>query len=197
MFNRSNNNDIELKDKLCNMVKNKPKERGISILKYIKKHIDDDIKTSDNGGNKFGVYERGSYFYMILQDTIDDVLGDISSADSDTPKLDGASIVTKVNKKQPQQKHIPPFETCILVSDKQKYLEKLHELIDNKIGRAVAMVIQAAIDTGGIVKPTSTQVVNEFGNIGNVRGYNNYINSDFSNNDDYKNIKEILSSFVE
>lgn len=148
----------------------------------------------DKGGKCYdmipdAVYKlKKKYAYMQQQK------GGGGSADSDAQELGGASSVdSKEESKQPKPKRIPPFETCILASNKKEYLEKLHELIDNKIGRSVAMVIQAAINTKGIIKPSSTQVIKEFGNIGNVGGYNSYLKQDFTQDADYKNLIEILS----
>lgn len=93
---------------------------------------------------------------------------------------------------QPQHKRTRCFVDCVLVEDKEECVARLHELIDNKVGKAVAMVIKAAIETGLILKPTSTQVKEEFKDIGCVRGYNKYMGTDFSCDDDYLNIKNIL-----
>lgn len=106
--------------------------------------------------------------------------------------LPSCDAVFKRDVIEPQPQRTRPFVDCVLVENKTECVAKLHELIDNRIGRAVAMVIRAAIETGLILKPTSTQVKEEFKGIGNVRGYNKYMGSDFSCDDDYLNIKNIL-----
>ena len=101
-------------------------------------------------------------------------------------------------KMQPQRKREKSFIDYIVVEDKENYLNKLHELIDNKVGKYVAMVITAAKETKGLmVRPTSTMVVKEFGNIGSIGGYNKYMNCDFSRDSDYRTITEILERYVE
>ena len=97
-----------------------------------------------------------------------------------------------VCKMQPQRKREKSFIDYIVVEDKENYLNKLHELIGNNVGKTVAMVIKAAIETGLILKPTSTQVKEEFKDIGCVRGYNKYMGFDYTNDPDYQNIKNKL-----
>lgn len=95
-------------------------------------------------------------------------------------------------KMQPQRKRTRCFVDCVLVEDKEECVARLHKLIDNKVGKTVAMVIKAAIETGLILKPTSTQVKEEFKDIGCVSGYNKYMRSDYTNDPDYQNIKNKL-----
>ena len=59
--------------------------------------------------------------------------------------------------------------------DPDRILATLHSLIDGKIGKDVAMVIQAAIMTGKITKPQYSQVASEFGDIGHRSGYDKYM----------------------
>ena len=101
-------------------------------------------------------------------------------------------------KMQPQRKREKSFIDYIVVEDKENYLSKLHDLIGNKVGRRVAMVITAAKETKGLMaRPTSTMVVKEFGNIGSIGGYNKYMNHDFSRDSDYRTITEILERYVD
>ena len=117
----------------------------------------------------------------------------VCPADSDVTSVGGVSPDDgKEQSKQPQQNKKPPFAACILANNKDEYLKGLHGLIDGNVGKFVAMVIQAAIETKGIVRPSSTQVKDEFGNIGNISGYNNYMKVDFSKELDFKNLKDVL-----
>ena len=101
-------------------------------------------------------------------------------------------------KMQPQRKRTRCFVDCVLVEDKKECVARLHKLIDNKVGKRVAMVIKAAIETKGLMaRPTSTMVVKEFGNIGSIGGYNKYMNNDFSRDSDYRTITEILERYVD
>lgn len=106
--------------------------------------------------------------------------------------MSSCDAVFKRDVMQPQHKRTRRFADCVLVEDKEECVARLHELIDNKVGKAVAMVIKAAIETGLILKPTSTQVKEEFKDIGCVRGYNKYMEVDYTNEPDYLNIKNIL-----
>lgn len=78
---------------------------------------------------------------------------------------------------RPKGKGTKPFKQNILGDnhEKDRILKILHSLIDGKKGKDVAMVIFAACTANIILKPTFTQVKNEFGNIGNVSGYNKYM----------------------
>ena len=87
------------------------------------------------------------------------------------------------------------FESCILIDDKEQLLQKLHKLIDGKKGKFVANVIKVCCSVGIIVKPTYTQVRNEFGDIGAKSGYNKYMSYQYKN-EDSESIKKALGSFV-
>ncbi len=79
-------------------------------------------------------------------------------------------------------RHKKPFAECIICADNKKseVMELLHHLIDGTKGRHVALVITAATDAGAITKPNSTQVREEFGNIGNISGYNSLMKLGFT-----------------
>lgn len=72
-----------------------------------------------------------------------------------------------------------PEETIkgLLVNDEGgKKLTALHDAMDGRKGKAAVIVIKAAIRLGWIIKrPTATAVQKEFGDIGNVSGYNKYM----------------------
>lgn len=164
---------------------------------------------------ELGIWERGSLCCGMIKDAIRllkkkytymqsrNVGGSSSAcgaspecvcpADSDVTSVGGVSPDNgKEQSKQPQQNKKPSFSACILANNKDEYLKGLHGLIDGNVGKFVAMVIQAAIETKGIVRPSSTQVKDEFGNIGNISGYNNYMKVDFSKELDFKNLKDVL-----
>lgn len=78
---------------------------------------------------------------------------------------------------QPKGKAVEPFIQNIFgdIQEKERILNILHRLIDGKRGKGVAMVIHAACTAKIIQQPTFKQVENEFGDIGNVSGYNRYM----------------------
>lgn len=55
-------------------------------------------------------------------------------------------------------------------------LQKIHILMKGKKGKDAALIIMACIKKGWMVKPTYTQVLNEFGDVGCKTGYNRYLN---------------------
>ena len=111
------------------------------------------------------------------------------------PQQGGSEAASKM---QPQRKRGKSFIDYIVVEDKENYLSKLHDLIGNKVGKTVAMVIKAAIETKGLMaRPTSTMVEKEFVNIGSIGGYNKYMKYDFSRDSDYRTITEILERYVD
>lgn len=59
--------------------------------------------------------------------------------------------------------------------ERQATLKLLHKLIVGKRGRDVALIILGAIRANKMSKPTFSQLQEEFGDIGNVSGYNRYI----------------------
>ena len=179
-----------LKDFFIGMVEGKPITKAIEILEYIKEHKWEQTKFK-NGDNeeRFGVWQYGENFFK-WSDLVIDYL--VDSLEDMAKKMGGSSLVTKEQSKQPQQNKKPSFSDCILANNKDEYLKGLHGLIDGNVGKFVAMVIQAAIETKGIVRPSSTQVKDEFGNIGNISGYNNYMKVDFSKELDFKNLKDVL-----
>lgn len=54
-------------------------------------------------------------------------------------------------------------------------MKLLHQLIDGKIGKDVALVVASARLAGLTTKITYAQAKEEFGDIGNQSGYNAYV----------------------
>lgn len=84
-------------------------------------------------------------------------------------------LITKV-KQRVRVKHKKSFRDFLYVSDKERLLVILHKLIDGNKGKFVANVISFCVSKGILIKkPTYTQVVEEFGDIGDKSGYNKYM----------------------
>ena len=142
---------------------------------------------------EMSIWDRGSKCFALVSDAVHKLKKKYSCKMQ--PQQGGSDAVYKM---QPQRKREKSFIDYIVVEDKENYLSKLHKLIDNKVGRRVAMVIKAAIETKGLMaRPTSTMVVKEFGNIGSIGGYNKYMKYDFSRDSDYRTITEILERYVD
>lgn len=84
------------------------------------------------------------------------------------------------------------FKDKIIVENKDEVLNKLHSMIDGKRGKNVALVIFASVEIGLILKPTYTEVKNEFGNVGAESGYNNYFDKSKFSDSEINGIKKRL-----
>lgn len=63
-------------------------------------------------------------------------------------------------------------------------LQKVHTVMDGKKGKDAALIVIACMKKGWIQKPTYTQVVEEFGDIGAQQGFTRYLNEKmFSENE--------------
>lgn len=67
------------------------------------------------------------------------------------------------------------FKDKMICSNTDKVLVRLHNLMYKKKGRDAALIITACLKEGIMTKPTFKQVSDEFGDIGNVSGYNRYM----------------------
>lgn len=76
--------------------------------------------------------------------------------------------------------------------EKEERLSRLHNAIDGKTGKYVSLYILTAIELGWIVKPTYTQVKNEFGDIGDKSGYNAYLHKCKFSDEEINGAKESL-----
>lgn len=65
----------------------------------------------------------------------------------------------------------------MICENADEMLLKLHQLMNGRKGRDVALFITASIKGGIMTKPTFRQVADEFGDIGNPSGYNRYMGS--------------------
>lgn len=54
-------------------------------------------------------------------------------------------------------------------------LQKVHTVMNGKIGKEAALIILACIKKGWMLMPTFTQVAEEFGDIGTQQGFTNYL----------------------
>lgn len=125
----------------------------------------------------------------------------VCPADSDVTSVGGVSTEDgKEDGKQPQQlgdlENKRKFAEHILIQDKLGLLEELHNLLDNKIGKYVAMTIRAAVEVGVMSRPYFTEVKAEFVEVGNKSGYNAYYNKvEAYNKNDFEYVKEKLLKY--
>lgn len=141
---------------------------------------------------ELSIWDRGSKCFALVSDAVHKLKK--KYACKMQPQQGGSGAASKV---QPQRKRESGLTKCLLVENKIDCLVKLHELIDDKRSKVAAMVIKAAIETGLMTKPTSTQVVEEFKGVGCIRGYNKYMAYDFTTDYDFINIKSILERMTE
>ena len=125
----------------------------------------------------------------------------VCPADSDVTSVGGVSPDNgKEQSKQPQQlgdlENKRKFAEHILIQDKLGLLEELHNLLDNKIGKYVAMTIRAAVEVGVMSRPYFPEVKAEFVEVGNKSGYNAYYNKvEAYDKNDFEYVKENLLKY--
>lgn len=125
----------------------------------------------------------------------------VCPADSDVTSVGGVSPEDgKEDGKQPQQlgdlENKRKFAEHILIQDKLGLLEELHNLLDNKIGKYIAMTIRAAVEVGVMSRPYFPEVKAEFVEVGNKSGYNAYYNKvEAYDKNDFEYIKEKLLKY--
>lgn len=125
----------------------------------------------------------------------------VCPADSDVTSVGGVSPDNgKKQSKQPQQlgdlENKRKFAEHILIQDKLGLLEELHNLLDNKIGKYVAMTIRAAVEVGVMSRPYFPEVKAEFVEVGNKSGYNAYYNKvEAYDKNDFEYVKEKLLKY--
>lgn len=125
----------------------------------------------------------------------------VCPADSDVTSVGGVSPEDgKGDGKQPQQlgdlENKRKFAEHILIQDKLGLLEELHNLLDNKIGKYVAMTIRAAVEVGVMSRPYFPEVKAEFVEVGNKSGYNAYYNKvEAYDKNDFEYVKEKLLKY--
>lgn len=101
----------------------------------------------------------------------------ITDAETNQQEAIKQPVASKPQQKVKRGRKVIPFADCLLAPDKLQHLKKLHSLIDGRKGKDVALVIKASMQLGWLLsKPTFTQLQNEFGDIGNVSGYNHQMN---------------------
>lgn len=125
----------------------------------------------------------------------------VCPADGDVTSVGGVSPDNgKEQSKQPQQlgdlENKRKFAEHILIQDKLGLLEELHNLLDNKIGKYVAMTIRAAVEVGVMSRPYFPEVKAEFVEVGNKSGYNAYYNKvEAYDKNDFEYVKEKLLKY--
>ena len=65
-------------------------------------------------------------------------------------------------------------------------LQKTHTKMSGKKGKDAALIILACIKKGWMVKPTYTQVRDEFGDIGSKTGYNKYLKESMFSKEEFE-----------
>ena len=76
--------------------------------------------------------------------------------------------------KRKKKKSILDFMLLEDDNEKQKFLDKLHTLIDGRKGKYVAFVIRLCVEYGLMTKPKFPILEQTFGNIGNPSGFRKY-----------------------
>lgn len=113
-------------------------------------------------------------------------------------RADGNEEITGDLVELPKEKKVYSFWECILVSDKDGLLKKLHTLIDGKKGKFVAEVIYTCKNLGLIKeKPKFPVIEREFNGVGSKQGFNNYYSKPYTfDNGELQNIRAFLTEFL-
>lgn len=123
--------------------------------------------------------------YELAKKYIDEALPKLDSQQQ-TECLQQAQILsstqadkTELHNKAPKCKGRPKgtLRDKMICENADEMLLKLHQLMNGRKGRDVALFITASIKGGIMTKPTFRQVADEFGDIGNPSGYNRYMGS--------------------
>lgn len=101
--------------------------------------------------------------------------GNEVTIDAETSQQEAIKQPVALKPKPLDGRKAKPFVDCLLEPDKEQHLNSLHQLIKDRRGKDVALIVKASMQLGWITKPTFSQVQNEFGNVGNKSGYNKYM----------------------
>ena len=116
----------------------------------------------------------------------------LKKSTSDIKTTDENDLLSKQDKVTQRGRQSKTFRDCLQNVDK---LQTLHDVMNGKKGKEVALIMKVAIQIGWITKPTFKAVEDEFGNIGNRSNYNKYINeNNRSTNDEIDGMKQALLS---
>lgn len=107
----------------------------------------------------------------------------------------GVKIVTLHKEPKNKGRRVQRFRDRLNGNDMQKdeTLKKLHTLIAGRKGKDVAIVLTTCVRLGLIIKPTFTEVQNEFGEIGAESGFNHYMSGNLTEDE----IKGMMQNFVD
>lgn len=171
---------IYLKDELPN------------LLSFMKEHQDmpqeiknlkDELKEAFEWVNKLYRFENKKWhdlYYRIKEwlNYIDSYYPyDIEIVFKDKESVLNTAVAEDPNTAKNKPRITKNIMDYILLDDdaqKQKFLNKLHTLIDGKRGKYVAFVIRSCVEHGLMSKPKFPILKQTFGEIGNISGYRKY-----------------------
>lgn len=108
------------------------------------------------------------YHYLMYQNNVTEKKSTTDEALNIPPR--------ESNKNKTKGRPTRDLKSCMLCDNPEAMLSKLHNMIDGKQGKDVALIIKACIRAGVMTRPTFSQVQEEFGDIGCRQGYTNYMN---------------------
>lgn len=110
------------------------------------------------------------YCWFIFDDLLDD-----EPQTHTTEEQEASQIGKKSKPAKGRGRGTKPLKDNMLDDFDGKKFEKLHKLMEKKEGKAAILVIKTFCDEGWMIKPTHTQVINEFGNVVCKSMYNRYV----------------------
>lgn len=96
--------------------------------------------------------------------------------------------------KQARRKGNPKrtFKDCMIEDADGRKLQRIHKLINGRKGKYVSLIILACMKKGWIIKPTYTQVKNEFGKICSQQNFSNYLHEEKYDKDEIEGVMNSL-----
>lgn len=164
----------------------------------------------DKGGKCYAMIPDAVYMLKKKYAYMQQQKGCGGSADSDVLELGGGSSMGfKEKSKLPQRleqqqgragskkrgRAVKPFSDCVVVSNKLGLLEKLHQVLDNKVGKDVYLVINTLVSEGKILNPTYSQLRDEFGDIGSNSLKSRYSGLNAFESGEIEGVKKMFASF--
>lgn len=130
-----------------------------------------------------------------LEDNVKSILGEYGLLNNCTPQPQQKEYSKQQEEPKQKEKGGRPkgtFKDRLIDDTDGKHLEILKTVIAERKGKDVALVILCAMEFGWLLKPTFSQVEDEFGDIGSRQGYNKYFDLSCFKKEEIEGIKALL-----
>lgn len=117
-------------------------------------------------------------YYLGGYDVAEELINKLPKAEGGKPQQKTTELPKKRGRKT------KPFIDTIIGPNKEDTLRLLHSLIDTEHGKRAIIFLAVAVKEGIITKPTSTQILTEFGRIGHKSLVEKYMYTSIYNDDE-------------